>query len=57
MLDFAREHNIKPKVEIMPAHEVNEAIMKVRNNSARYRVVLEFPFWHSNERLGAPVLR
>ena len=41
----------------MPAHEVNEAIMKVRNNSARYRVVLEFPFWHSNERLGAPVLR
>ena len=55
MLDFAREHNIKPKVEIMPAHEVNEAIMKVRNNSARYRVVLEFPF--SNERLGAPVLR
>ena len=43
MLDFAREHNIKPKVEIMPAHEVNEAIMKVRNNSARYRVCSSSP--------------
>ena len=37
MLDFAREYNIKPNVEIMPAHEVNEAIEG--EQLARYCVV------------------
>ena len=42
MLDFAARHAIKPKVELMPASEVNAAIAKVRNNTARYRIVLQF---------------
>lgn len=42
MLDFSLKHGIKPKIELMPASEVNAAIAKVRNNTARYRVVLEF---------------
>ena len=42
MLDFAAAHGIKPQVEIMPAAEINAAVTKVRNNAARYRVVLEF---------------
>jgi len=42
MLAFATAHGIKPKVELMPAAEINAAIAKVRNNTARFRVVLEF---------------
>ena len=42
MLAFATRHGVRPKVEVMPAAQVNDAIAKVRNNSARYRVVLEF---------------
>ena len=42
MLDFSAAHGIKPKVEVMPASEVNAAIARVRSNAARYRVVLEF---------------
>lgn len=42
MLNFATQHNVKPKVEVLPAKEINAAIAKVRNNTARYRVVLEF---------------
>ena len=42
MLAFASKHGVKPQVELMPAAEVNAAITKVRNNTARYRVVLEF---------------
>lgn len=42
MLDFSAAHGIKPKVELMPAADVNAAIAKVRNNTARYRIVLEF---------------
>lgn len=42
MLAFAMEHGVKPMVELMPASEVNAAITKVRDNTARYRVVLEF---------------
>ena len=42
MLQFAKTHGITPKVEVMPAAEVNDAITKVRNNTARYRVVIEF---------------
>ena len=42
MLAFAAKHKITPQVEVMPASEVNAGIAKVRNNTARYRVVLEF---------------
>jgi uncharacterized zinc-type alcohol dehydrogenase-like protein len=40
MLAFAGEHGIAPRVELMPMSQVNEAILKVRQNLARYRVVL-----------------
>ncbi|MDO8124251.1 MAG: NAD(P)-dependent alcohol dehydrogenase [Candidatus Hermodarchaeota archaeon] len=40
MLAFAQEHGIVPKVELMPMTRVNEAIQKVRENKARYRIVL-----------------
>lgn len=41
MLAFANEHEIKPRIELMPMVKVNEAIKKVRENKARYRIVLE----------------
>jgi len=40
MLSFAQEHDIKPKVELMPMSKVNEAIQRVKDNKARYRIVL-----------------
>ncbi|MHA2272382.1 MAG: NAD(P)-dependent alcohol dehydrogenase [Candidatus Hodarchaeales archaeon] len=40
MLSFAQEHSIVPKVELMPMTKVNEAIRKVRENKARYRIIL-----------------
>jgi len=40
MLSFAQAHGIVPKVELMPMDEVNEAIRKVKENKARYRIVL-----------------
>jgi uncharacterized zinc-type alcohol dehydrogenase-like protein len=40
MLSFAEEHNIVPKVELMPMTKVNEAIQKLKENKARYRIVL-----------------
>jgi uncharacterized zinc-type alcohol dehydrogenase-like protein len=40
MLTFAQEHGIKPVVELMPMSRVNEAIDKVMQNRARYRIVL-----------------
>jgi uncharacterized zinc-type alcohol dehydrogenase-like protein len=40
MLSFAQEHGIVPKVELMPMIKVNEAIQKVKENKARYRIVL-----------------
>jgi uncharacterized zinc-type alcohol dehydrogenase-like protein len=40
MLSFAQKHGIMPQVELMPMSEVNEAIQKVRENKARYRIVL-----------------
>jgi uncharacterized zinc-type alcohol dehydrogenase-like protein len=40
MLRFAQEHHITPMVEIMPMASVNEAIQRVRENKARYRIVL-----------------
>lgn len=43
MIVFAQTHGIRPKVELMPMDRVNEAIQKVRENRARYRIVLENP--------------
>lgn len=39
-LKFAQAHGIKPKVELMPMSQVNKAIRRVRENKARYRIVL-----------------
>lgn len=33
-------YDIEPLVEIMPISQVNEAIRRVRDNKARYRIVL-----------------
>jgi len=40
MLSFAQAHGITPAVELMPMSQVNEAIQRVRENKARYRIVL-----------------
>ncbi len=40
MLDFAQAHKITPKVELMPMSKVNEALQRVKENKARYRIVL-----------------
>jgi uncharacterized zinc-type alcohol dehydrogenase-like protein len=40
MLAFAQDHNIVPLVELMPMSQANEAIQRVRDNQARYRIVL-----------------
>jgi uncharacterized zinc-type alcohol dehydrogenase-like protein len=40
MLAFAERHGIRPKIERMPMTQVNEAMLRVRQNQARYRVVL-----------------
>ena len=40
MLSFADEKGIKPKVELMPMNQVNEAIQRLKENRAHYRIVL-----------------
>ncbi len=40
MLAFAHANDITPMVEVMPMSQVNQAIQRVRENKARYRVVL-----------------
>jgi uncharacterized zinc-type alcohol dehydrogenase-like protein len=40
MLEFSQEHKIKPVVEPMPLSQVNTALDKVKENQARYRIVL-----------------
>ena len=40
MLSFAHAHGITPAVELMPMSQVSEAIQRVRENKARYRIVL-----------------
>ena len=40
MLSFAQEHHITPMIEVMPMASVNQAIQRVRDNKARYRIVL-----------------
>lgn len=41
MLEFAARHGVLPWVETLPVAEVNTALDRVRNNRARYRMVLE----------------
>ncbi|WP_288131933.1 NAD(P)-dependent alcohol dehydrogenase [Microbulbifer sp.] len=41
MLEFARRHNIVPKVEMFPMSKINEAFAHLESGKARYRVVLE----------------
>lgn len=40
MISFAHEHRITPMVELLPMSEVNEAIVKLKNKQARFRLVL-----------------
>jgi uncharacterized zinc-type alcohol dehydrogenase-like protein len=40
VLSFAQAHKIAPMVEQMPMAQANEAIQKVKENKARYRIVL-----------------
>ena len=40
MLGFAQEHAITPRIELLRMSQANEAILRVRENRARYRVVL-----------------
>ncbi len=40
MLPFAQEHHIQPMIELMPMTEVNQALQRVKENKARYRIVL-----------------
>ncbi len=40
MLMFAQEYGIKPKIELMPMSQVNKALKRVKENKARYRIVL-----------------
>jgi uncharacterized zinc-type alcohol dehydrogenase-like protein len=40
MLSFAQNHGITPLVELMPMSQVNDALRKVKQNRARYRIVL-----------------
>jgi uncharacterized zinc-type alcohol dehydrogenase-like protein len=40
MLAFAQNQGIAPEVELMPMSQVNEAFQRVKENKARYRIVL-----------------
>lgn len=40
MLNFSATNSIKPMIETMPLSKVNEAMEKVAQNKARYRIVL-----------------
>lgn len=40
MLSFAQGHGIEPKVQQIPMEQVNEAIRRVKEKEARYRIVL-----------------
>ena len=41
MLMFAQAHDTKPMIELMPMSQVNRAIERLKQNKARYRIVLE----------------
>ncbi|WP_179032559.1 NAD(P)-dependent alcohol dehydrogenase [Paenibacillus kribbensis] len=41
MLDFAAQHGIAPKIEVIRADQVNEAFDRVLHNDVRYRFVID----------------
>lgn len=41
MLKFAATHQILPTIELFPAWDVNIAIKKIKENTIRYRAVLQ----------------
>lgn len=41
MLDFAAEHGIAPKIEVIRADQVDEAYERVLSNDVRYRFVID----------------
>lgn len=43
MLRLAAEKGIRPKIELFPLREVNQAIEKLRRNQVKYRAVLQMP--------------
>jgi uncharacterized zinc-type alcohol dehydrogenase-like protein len=48
MLLFAQEKNITPKIELFPMRQINDAIQRLKENKARYRIVL-FNDDHNNK--------
>ena len=40
MLRFSQEYAIRPMIELLPMTDVNQAIQRIRENKARYRIVL-----------------
>ena len=40
MLSFAQTHGIQPMIELMPMVQINRAIERLKENKARYRIVL-----------------
>ncbi|MGH2639644.1 MAG: NAD(P)-dependent alcohol dehydrogenase, partial [Rhabdochlamydiaceae bacterium] len=40
MLQFAARHDIQAQVETFPMSEINNALLRLKNNQARYRLVL-----------------
>jgi len=40
MFSFAQAHKIDPAIEIMLMSKVNDALQRVKENRARYRIVL-----------------
>jgi uncharacterized zinc-type alcohol dehydrogenase-like protein len=41
MLDFAAQHGIVPKIEVIGADQVNEAYDRVLRSDVRYRFVID----------------
>jgi len=41
MLDFCAEHDLTAEVEVLPAHDVSEALARLKRNDVRYRFVLD----------------
>jgi alcohol/geraniol dehydrogenase (NADP+) len=54
MLSFAQVHGIKPVVELMPMAQVNAALQKLKENKARYRIVLVSEATSQPAGVGAP---
>ena len=43
MLEMARDHGVRPQVELAPMSQINAMLERVRAGKARYRVVLQMP--------------